>query len=60
MTQELVGELVDVHNKLIQLRLRYVEAASDEKLLNAKNEHIIRRITEMEDQLQDGRILCFA
>ena len=56
----MVGELVDIHNTVVQLRLRYLEAASDKKLLQEKNESIQARMAAQEHKCEEGRFLFFS
>lgn len=43
---------MDLNNNFVQLRLRYVEAYSDEQVLEAKNKTIIRRKAEKEREIE--------
>ena len=57
--QKMVGELVEMHNTLVQLHLRYLEAASDEKLLQDKIESIQAKIATRERKCEEGRFFFF-
>ncbi|KAA8896164.1 P-loop containing nucleoside triphosphate hydrolase protein, partial [Sphaerosporella brunnea] len=40
----LVGELVDSHNEMVTLKIRHLEALSDEKILDSQNRAIAKRV----------------